>query len=463
VASNSPTIDEPLLGLARFSANVEYETCPATVLTKARALLLYAIAVGVTSAKSELVAKATAASAHEYGDDGHAALCLVNGRRASVGAAAFCNAVLCHVRIQDDAHPAGHLGTIVVPAALALGQSLNLSGRDLLASIVSGYEVSLRIGRDHAADLSSRGFRTTSVYGVLGAAAASARLLKLDPQQTTSALAFTTHCAGGLREFADAGTDEYPFQAGFSARNGITAAFLAQQNLTGTGTALTGKAGLFPAFGDPKKDYAYRLLDNLGSHYETERVTYKPYPGGQFHRGIIKGFAALRDQANGSPIKSAEIRMHPFEAGYLGLSYKGPFHTYTQAFFSAPFCAALAWLYGTVTFEELNRFDRPEVLEIVGRTDVIGDATIERYKPILQVVLQDGRVLSWSDESGEGSYDLTWDIACDMTREFCSEAKIDQGYTDALIEKAADIDTAAEITPFLDAAVNVAKAVRGAA
>jgi hypothetical protein len=116
-----------------------------------------------------------------------------------------------------------------------------------------------------------------------------------------------------------------------------------------------------------------------------------------------------------------------------------------------------------VTFEELNRFDRPEVLEIVGRTGVIGDAKLERYKPILHLVLQDGRVLNWSDESGEGSYDLTWDIACDMTREFCSEAKIDKAYADALIEKAAEIDAATDITPFLDAAVDVAKAVRGAA
>ncbi|MEI9805590.1 MAG: hypothetical protein WDN48_15770 [Pseudolabrys sp.] len=124
---------------------------------------------------------------------------------------------------------------------------------------------------------------------------------------------------------------------------------------------------MFRAFGQPDKDYAHRLLEGLGTHYEIQSVTYKPYPGGQFHRGIVRGFAELRDQAPGAAIKSAEIRMHPFEANYLGLNYKGPFGTYTQAFFSAQFCAALAWLHGTVTFAELNRFDRPEVLEIVSR------------------------------------------------------------------------------------------------
>lgn len=442
----------PLYGLAEFAAGIRYGNCPDEVLEKARALLLYAIAVGVTSAKSGVAAKATAALRHEYGDAGRGATCLLSDTDTSVGAAAFSNAVLFHVRIQDDAHPAGHLGTIVVPAALALAEIERRSGRDLLAALVSGYEVALRIGRDHAADLSSRGFRTTSVYGVLGAAAAGASLLGLDARQTTSALALTTHCAGGLRQFADAGTDEYGFQAGFSARNGLTAAFLAQTGLVGTATALTGKAGLFPAFANPEKDYAVRLLDGLGSHYETMRVTYKPYPGGQFHRGVIRGFAELRHDAQGSAIKAAEIHMHPFEAGYLGLGYRGPFQTYTQAFFSAPFCAALAWLHGTVTFSELNRFDRPEVLDIVERTQVVSDPSCERYKPLIRVFLDDGRTLEFLDDSGEGSYDLTWAIAVDMTRQLAAEVGIGNGCADALIEAARNVDSMTDIGPLVRAA-----------
>ena len=57
----------------------------------------------------------------EYGT-ADAATCLLDGSRAALGAAAFCNAVLCHVRIQDDAHPAGHMGTVIVPAALAAAE-----------------------------------------------------------------------------------------------------------------------------------------------------------------------------------------------------------------------------------------------------------------------------------------------------------------------------------------------------
>ena len=212
---------------------------------------------------------------------------------------------------------------------------------------------------------------TTASSGNHGrSVAAGARLFGLNAQDTLHALATTTHAMGALREFADAGTDEYPFQVGYAARNGLTAALLASEGIAGTATALTGRAGFFRAFGKRDKDYAARLLEGLGTFYEMERVTYKPYPGGQWHRSVIDAFIALREQAAGDAIESAQVRMHPFEAKFLGLDYNGPFHTYAQAFFSIPFCAALAWLHGTVTFAALNRFDDPAVLDVMDKKTI---------------------------------------------------------------------------------------------
>jgi 2-methylcitrate dehydratase PrpD len=124
---------------------------------KARALVLYGLGVGVASAAAPELAPVLAALRAEYGD-GEAATSLVDGTSMALGAAAYCNAVLCHVRIQDDAHPAGHLGTVILPAALALAEARQRSGRNLLAAIIGGYEVATRIGRDHAVDLKRHGF-----------------------------------------------------------------------------------------------------------------------------------------------------------------------------------------------------------------------------------------------------------------------------------------------------------------
>lgn len=452
---NAPA--NPLHVLAGFAANVQPARCPEAVVRKARALLLYGVAVGVTSANAQAPQRVAAALRREYGSGGGNATCLVDGSRISPGAAAFGNAVLLHARMQDDAHPAGHMGTVILPAALALAEARGNTGSDVLAAIISGYEVSLRIGRDHAADLSERGFRTTPIYGAFGAAAACARLLNLDAQRTAHALALTTHGVGGLREFADAGTDEYPFQAGFGARNGLSCALLADEGLESAATALTGRAGFFNAFADKNTDYAKRLLDALGSNYELERVTYKPYPGGQFHRGVIRGFAALREQAAGARLTAAQVHMHPFEAAFLGLDYNGPYRTYAQAFYSVPFCAALAWIHGTVTFAGLNRRDAADVLDIVARTRVVSDAARARYKPLTRVTLADDRVLEWADDPGEDSYTLTWETAIEMTHRLCDEAGAAPQQAAALIEAVAGVDAMRDIMPLVAVAARIAK------
>lgn len=442
---------DPLRELARFSSLTALASLPASVAEKARALLLYGVGVGIASVGAPGLARTVAALRAEYGADG-AATCFVDSSRLAPGAAAFANAVLFHARIQDDAHPAGHMGTVILPAALALAETRECTGARLLEAIISGYEVSLRVGRDHARDLSERGFRTTPIYGAIGAAAACARLLGLDAQRTLNALSLTTHTTAGLRQFADAGTDEYPYQAGFAARSGVTSALLAAEGIEGTDSALTGRAGLFRTYGRADKDYASRLIDQLGTYYEIESVTYKPYPGGQFHRGVIRGFAELRERLPRDSVEAAYVHMHPFEANYLGLAYKGPFSTYSQAFFSVPFCAALAWLHGTVTFTGLHRFDDPAILRFVAHTEVVSDEVRERYKPWIRLRLKDGSTVEWLDHAGEEGYDLTWSAANTMVTALCREAGCSQESCDAFMEAVRRLESTNTIKALLSAA-----------
>ena len=169
---------------------------------------------------------------------------------------------------------------------------------------------------------------------------------------------------------------------------------------------------------------------------------------------MIDAFVALRGQAAGAVLDSAEVRMHPFEAKFLGLDYNGPFHTYVQAFFSIPFCAALAWLHDTVTFAALNRFDDPAVLDVMARTHVVSDDTCERYKPVIHITLRNGRTLQRTETAGEDVYNLTWEIAKDMTRRFCTEAHVP--LAEALIANAQHIDTLPDIVPLIKAATAIA-------
>ena len=222
---------------------------------------------------------------------------LLDGMPAAPGAAAFANAVLLHARIQEDAHPAGHVGVVVIPAALAAAEHTGADGEALLAGVVAGYETALRVGRRHAAAASRRGFRTTSLYGVIGAAAAAARLHGLPAERTADALALAANLAGGLREFAVAGTDEYVLQAGSAARSGLTAAWCAAEGMHGAPTILEGPAGFLRAYGGESGGADPCLAEGLGTSFEMMAVTGKRWPVCQFHRGVVRSVIALRAAA----------------------------------------------------------------------------------------------------------------------------------------------------------------------
>ena len=288
-------------GLARFVAEARLGDWSDEVRSKAKACLLYGLAVGAAGARTRLPRQVArmldrTESAGGVGGNGSAHR-LLDGMRMAPGAAAFANAVLLHARIQEDAHPAGHVGVVVLPAALAAAEHTGADGEALLVGIVAGYETALRIGRGHAAAASRQGFRTTPLYGVIGAAAAAARLHGLPTERTADALALAANLAGGLREFAVAGTDEYVLQAGSAARSGLTAAWSAAEGMRGAPTILEGPAGFLRAYGGEAGGVDPCLVEGLGTSFEMMAVTGKRWPVCQFHRGVVRGVIALRAAA----------------------------------------------------------------------------------------------------------------------------------------------------------------------
>jgi hypothetical protein len=114
-----------------------------------------------------------------------------------------------------------------------------------------------------------------------------------------------------------------------------------------------------------------RLCSDLGEDFEFKTVTYKPYPSCQFLRSMIGGLGVLRQQASDREVEAIEVRLHPFEANFIGVRFKGPFTNAAQTVMSAPFCAALAWLTGTTSYAALRNLTDPEVLHVVSRVAVI--------------------------------------------------------------------------------------------
>lgn len=436
--------------LSAFASNLDIKQLTPEMLQTAKACLLYGLAVGVGTIKARPAFLATAASHAEQDVNNGMATRLHDNTRTSVSNAAFANAVLLSGRVQGDSHLCGHLGGVIIPAALAATEEAGGTGSELLAALVAGYEVALRIGRDHASDLSRKGFRTTPCYGVFGAAVAIARARRLDSSRVRNTINMSVSFAAGLREHVDAGTEESPFQAGFAARNAVHIVDLIGLGVDAADSGLFGAAGFYQAFGNPARyDYGARLTKELGEQFEFTNLTIKQYPACQFVRGVIHGLAHLRTQAEGKQPELIVLRLNPYEANFIGMRFTGPFRSSAQTVMSAPFCAALAWQYGTATFRDLRIFDDLAVNALVQRVQVIADDTRAIYDPLVTVVLNDGRSIEWTEEADAKTDKMSWNAAVDMTFKLYDEVGVPKSIADDLIVCIDEIDRSAKIDPLV--------------
>jgi 2-methylcitrate dehydratase PrpD len=207
---------------------------------------------------------------------------------------------LGHLEDYDDTHTTViHPSAPILPGALALSEQRTVSGRDLLGAFAVGVEVACRIGlvivahfREGAAH-----WHITNTCGVLGAAAAAGRLLKLTQEQMVYAFAIAGTQACGVREVF--GSMCKPFHAGKAGQNGMVAALLAQRGFTGTDGIFEGARGLVGVMATGH-DITEATKD-LGTRWELPQNGLKPYACGQANHGFIDAALALRKQPGVTP------------------------------------------------------------------------------------------------------------------------------------------------------------------
>jgi len=222
------------------------------------------------------------------------------GLRTSPQNAALANGFLGHFEDYDDTHTTViHPTAPIMPATLALSEQRAMNGKEFLAAFAIGVEVACRIGlviyrhfRDGAAH-----WHITNTCGVLGAAAAAGRLLKLTQQQMVYAFAIAGTQAGGVREVF--GSMCKPFHAGKAAQNGMVAALLAQRGFTGTDGIFEGERGLVGVMATGHE--INEATKDLGTRWELPQNGLKPYACGQANHGLIDAVLALRRKNGVSP------------------------------------------------------------------------------------------------------------------------------------------------------------------
>jgi 2-methylcitrate dehydratase PrpD len=291
--------------LARFAADLRYEDLPARVvhLAKRQVLaLLGAVFAGAGTGSVQTIARGLGRPGPAPGK-GHdlaslRATALPLGAALAVEDAAYLNAAASIAHDMDDYLVFGHTGHSAVIAALAVGEALGSSGKDVLAAIVAANELGGRLGG--ACLVGPQNGQLWSYIHALGGAAGAARLLGLDARTAGHALgiALAQPPFGLWPGFM--GPDSKLLTAAEPLRAGIRAAFLAAAGLTGPAEVLEGPTGLLarvPFVSLPG------FFSGLGRAWLTETLSVKVAPGCAYVSTAVvaacEAIAALKRERGG--------------------------------------------------------------------------------------------------------------------------------------------------------------------
>lgn len=331
--------------------------------------------------------------------------------------AAFVNGVAIHVEDFDDTQLAvakdrvygllTHPTVPVLPAAFAVAENSQKSGKDLLLAYQLGVEVETKLAEAIAPRHYEDGFHSTGTCGVFGGATACAKLYGFDASKIERAFGIAASQASGLRE--NFGTMMKPFHAGHAAEIGVFSVELANLGWTAADGILEAPRGFFHAFGGTYDPAA--IMDKLGKPWTfvNPGVSIKPFPSGSLtHPGMTEMLRLIRTEH----IKAADVK--EVEVGTNHNLPNALIHHHPtdalQAKFSMEFCMAILLLDGRAGLPQFTDavVNRPDVQEMIRRIRFYVDpeaeaAGYDKMTTIIKIHLTDGRVIQGRADFGKGS------------------------------------------------------------
>lgn len=359
--------------LATFAAELRLSEVPDRVVDRIACMFLDQLGISHFVARRTEWGRAVANFAARYGGGNPVSQVLGTNISASPPLAAIANGTLAMGFEYEDMHNRGdgHPFAIAGPAALVAADAAGATGSDLVAALIAGYEVGVRVsyGLDKSQpSWPERGLYPITIFGVFGAAAAAARAMRLDADATTNALGIAGSHAFGTMQAHKEGTMTRRLHAGRAAELGVTAALLAAEGVSGPSQILEGEFGIYATFaqGDVRLN---AITDDLGTEWATDGVWLKNYACNGLFQAPLDAYLSLQERHGFA--SSDVVKLTARIAKATRLHERPSAVSSVNAQFSLHYCMALALTKGR---------PRPEMFleENVRDTDVI--RTMERVE-----------------------------------------------------------------------------------
>ncbi|HXZ43921.1 MAG TPA: MmgE/PrpD family protein [archaeon] len=369
------TLIEDLAGLL---VAIGPESVPPQALQDARRCLLDALGCGLYGASLPEGRAAVAALAQMSGTGPDADL--------PADTAALAGGFLCHLRELDDVHYAIlHPGAVCVPAALAVADRVQPTLGDVLWALVAGYEAMARVAKgQNYLNHRKLGWHGTGTCGPFGAATAVSRLLKLDHRRLAWALGLAGSRTGGTWAFAVDGAMSKRLHPGLAARDGVTAAYLAQGGITGPLHVLEADDGGFYQTTSEGWDLV-EVTRGWGEEWAISATEFKWYAACKSAHAAIEAARIIHRKATTGAALGPQIRKIRVEVNSTGYAMAGRGYrldSVTSAQLSIPFGVAVALSGGEGDIGDYTpeQVARPDLFELARKVEVSPSEEMDRLR-----------------------------------------------------------------------------------
>jgi len=341
--------------ITKFIEQMSYEKLPLAAVDAAKCSILDCLGVALAGYQEDAVR-----IIGEYAkNNGRPEAGIIGGGfKTSIEQAAWINGTAAHALDYDDYFAPYnstpyHPTVAILPAVLAVGEKLHISGKDVLLSYITGFEVEAGIAMACAEQQYNLGWHTTSTLGTIGAVAAVAKMLRLEEQEIRIALGIAGSLSGGLRK--NFGTMTKPLHAGNAARNGVMAALLAQQGFTADRNILDKPLGFYEVLGGEAEHEIDKINQEVeaGFYIVSPGIALKPYPCCAYSHWAIDAALNLKREAMVTPDNIAEVECQTSSGLPCILIHSRP-ETALEGKFSIEFCIAISLIDGEVTLKQFT-------------------------------------------------------------------------------------------------------------
>jgi 2-methylcitrate dehydratase PrpD len=354
--------------IAQFIAEARFSKIPGPVIQRAKNCILDALGCGLYGREFE-ASKIVTQVVQEWGGRPESTI-LGTGLKVPSGMAALANGIAIHVADYDDSSVLfrGHPTSVVLPPVLALSEARGATGEDLLLAYIVGVEVGGKLGKIMGWSHYEAGWHGTGTIGTIAAAAASAKILRLNEERTAHGLAIAVSETSGVRE--NFGTMVKSFHAGQASAAGVLAAVLAEKGYSGSMSAFEGGSGFRRVFSGESE--MTRWAEELGQPYALLDIGFKRYPSCACTHTSLD---ALEELMSSHPFSWKEIEevscTVPFVIPTI-LIYPDPQNS-LEAKFSLPYCLASFLVHGRL---DLSHFEK----------EALFDANVRALMPKVKLV-----------------------------------------------------------------------------